>query len=62
MISNKKLVEEFHTPIIKKIKKRKVHPTFNVNIWGTDLADMQLISKFNREFIVLLCVINLFIK
>ena len=26
------------------------------NIWGADLADMQLISKFNKGFRFLLCV------
>ena len=29
---------------------------------GSDLADMQLISKFNKEFRFLLCVIDIFIK
>ena len=29
---------------------------------GVDLADMQLISKFNRGFRFLLCVINIFSK
>ena len=32
------------------------------NIWGADLADMQLISKFNKGFRFLLCVINIFSK
>ena len=30
--------------------------------WGADLADMQLISQFNREFKLLLCVIDIFSK
>ena len=29
---------------------------------GADLADMQLISKFNKEFRFLLCVIDIFTK
>ena len=29
---------------------------------GADLADMQLISKFNEGFRFLLCVINIFSK
>ena len=37
-------------PIIGKINKRKVHSPFINNIWGTDLADMELISKFNKGF------------
>ena len=32
--------------------------TFFDNIWGADLADMQLISKFDKDFRFLLCVIN----
>ena len=35
---------------------------FKDNIWGTDLADMQLISKFNKGFRFLLCVIDIFSK
>ena len=31
----------------KSIKKGKVHSRFIDNIWGADLVDMQLISKFN---------------
>ena len=49
-MSNKELSEELHKPIIRKCEKRRVHPTFTDNIWGTDLADMQLISKFNKGF------------
>ena len=29
------------------------------NIWGTDLADMQLINKFNKGSRFLLCVIDI---
>ena len=32
------------------------------NIWGADLADMQLISKFNKRFIFLLCANDIFSK
>ena len=31
-------------------------------MWGADLADMQLISKFNNGFRFLLCVIDIFSK
>ena len=50
MSQNEQLAEEFHKPIIRKFKKRKVCSTFKDNIWGADLADMQLISKFNKRF------------
>ena len=42
---NEQLAEELHKPIIRKFKKRKVYSTFEDNIWGVDLADMQLLSK-----------------
>ena len=45
---NEKLAEELHKPIIEKFKKRKVYSSFKDNIWGAYLADMQLISKFNK--------------
>ena len=32
------------------------------NIWGADLADLQLINKFNKGFRFLLCVIDIFSK
>ena len=44
-ITNKELAEELHKPIIRNFKKRKVHSPFIDNIWGADLANMQLISK-----------------
>ena len=56
------LAEELHKPIIKKLKKRKVYSGFKDNIWGADLANMQLISKFNKGFRFLLCVICIFSK
>ena len=58
---NLQLTEELHKPIIKKLKK-KVYSGFKYNIWGTDLADIQLISKFNNGFRFLLCVIDIFSK
>ena len=48
-ISNKELAEELNKPIIRKFEKRKVHSTFIDNNWGTDLADMQLIGKFDKR-------------
>ena len=62
MPQNEQLAEELNKPIIRKFKKRKVHSPFKDNIWGADLADMQLISKFNKGFRFLLCVINIFSK
>ena len=59
---NQQLAEELHKPIIRKLKKRKVHSVFKDNIWGADLADMQLISKFNKRVRFLLCAIDIFSK
>ena len=49
----------YQKPIIRKFNKRKVHSPFIDNIWGADLADMQLISKFNKRFRFLLCFIDI---
>ena len=59
---NIQLANELHKPIIKKFNKRKVYSSFKDNIWGVDLADMQLLSKFNKGFRFLLCVIDIFNK
>ena len=59
---NQQLAEELHKPIIRKFKKRKVHAAFKDNIWGVDLADMQLLSKNNKGIRFLLCVIDIFSK
>ena len=39
-----------------------MYSSFRDNIWGADLADMQLLSKFNKGFRFLLCVIDIFSK
>ena len=59
---NEQLAEELHNPIIRNLKKRKVYSGFRDNICGADLADMQLISNFNKIFRFLLCVIDIFSK
>ena len=43
-VFNQPLAEELNKPIIRKFDKRKVYPSFKDNIWGADLADMQLIN------------------
>ena len=62
IISDIELAEDLNKPIIRKFKKRKLHSTFIDNTWGADLADMQLISKFNKGFRFLLCVIDIYSK
>ena len=61
-MSNQELAEELHKPIIRKFEKQKVHSSFMDNIWDSDLANMQLISKFNIEIRSLLCFIDVFSK
>ena len=60
--SNYQLANELHKPIIKKFKKRKVYSSFRDNIWGTDLADMQSLSTYNKGIKYLLCAVNPFSK
>ena len=60
-LAMQQLAEELHKPINRKLKK-KVYSSFKDNIWAADLADMQLISKFNKGFLFLLCVIDIFSK
>ena len=46
---NEGLAEKSHKPIIIKLEKIKAYSSFKQNIWGADLADMQLMSKFNNK-------------
>ena len=59
---NQQLAEELHKPIIRKFDKRKVQAAFKDNIWGADLADTQLLNKYNIGIRFLLCVIHIFSK
>ena len=59
---NVQLANELHEPIIKKFRKRKVYSSFRDNIFGVDVADMQLLNKYNKGFRFLLCVIDIFSK
>ena len=48
-LPHQQLAKELHKPMIKKLNKRRVYSSFKNNIWGVDLADMQLISKLTKE-------------
>ena len=39
-----------------------MYSLFIDNIWGADLADIQLLSKFNKGFRFLLCIIDIYSK
>ena len=56
------LADELHKPVIKKFNKRKVYSQFKNNIWGVDLAEMQSLSKKNKNIKYLLCAIDLYSK
>ena len=57
---NQQLANEPHKPIISKFKIRKVYSSYKGNIWAVDLADMQLVSKYNKGIMYLLCAIETF--
>ena len=56
------LGEELNKPIIRNFIRRTIYSRSKDYSWGADLADMQLISKFNKAFRFLLCVIDIFSK
>ena len=53
---------DLHKPVITKFKKRTVYSIFKDKIWGADVADMHLMTKFNKGFRFLWSVIDIFIK
>ena len=60
---NQELTEELHKLVIRKFKKRKVYSSFKLNIWGADATDIQLESKYSKEFdfyyVFLILLINM---
>ena len=56
------LEEELHNSIIEKIEKRKLLLSSMGRIWCGHLAGLQLISRFNKGFRILLCVIDIYGK
>ena len=60
MKQNQQLANELHQTIIKIFKKRKAYSSFKDNIWGVDLADIQLISKYNKVIKYILRANDLF--
>ena len=52
-MSKQELADELHKNywrIITEFRKRELYSSFEDNIWSSDLADMQLINKFNNGF------------
>ena len=61
-MSDQQLAQELRKPIIRKFNSRKGRSPFIDNNCGADLAGMQLINQFNKGFIFLLCVIDVYSK
>ena len=59
-ISNKNQLKNCTNQLLENL--RKVHSSSIDNIWGGDLADIQLINKFDKAICFLLCVIYIFSK
>ena len=61
-MSIQQLADKLYKPIIEKLKKMRVYSSYKDNIWSIDLADMQLISKYNKRINFFLYVIDLLSK
>ena len=61
-MQNKKLAEELNKPILRKFEKRKLHSSPIDNVWVVDLAEMQLLRKFDKRAPFLLCVTDIYSK
>ena len=57
-----KLADELHKPIKRKFPRRSVIVFNKDEIWSADLVDMQAVSPFNKGFIYILTVIDVFCK
>ena len=67
VVSNHQLENELHKRIIRKFQRRIVYSSFKDNILGVNLADMQLISKYNTNteelgiyFVLLIFLANMY--
>ena len=59
---NEQAVEEFHKPVTKTFKRRKVYVRFKDNFWAADLAKMKSLSSKNKDVKYLICVIDVFTR
>ena len=56
------LLWDLSTLYVMKIRKTKIYSSFIDNIWVADLADMQLLSKFNKEIRFLSCIFDFIVN
>ena len=61
-LATQQLADKLQKPNIRKFLKRRVYSSFRDNTWRVDLADMQLISKYNKGIRFLLHLIDIFSK
>ena len=54
---NQELAEDLHKAIIRIFEKRKIYSSFKDHTQGSDLADVQLINKYNKGSCFLLSII-----
>ena len=40
--------KNYKSQLLENLKRRKVYSSFKFKIWRADLADMELISKYNK--------------
>ena len=52
-LTTQQIAEELPKPIIRKFEKQKVHSSFKDNVWGAHLADMHVVSKYERFWFLL---------
>ena len=57
---NEQIAKELHKPIIRNFKKRTVYSGSRDNVWGVNLADMQLIGKLIKD-LDFYCVLLIFL-
>ena len=57
-----KKLKNYTNQLLENLIKEKYTHVYRQHFGGTDLADMQLISKFNKGFRFLLCVIYIYSK
>ena len=64
MKKKKNYLKSCTNQLLQSLRNEKyiAHSSFTDNIWGTDVADMQLLSKFNEGVCFILCLIDSYSK
>ena len=62
MSINEQVAEELNKPVIKKFKRKTIHPRFKDNICAEALLEMESLSSKNKNVKYLLCVLDVFTK